>query len=68
MKDDYAFPRVTQLGQMAPGMELRDWFAGMVLQGQLSDNTTFFIPDEVAKEAYEYADAMMKVRNYKPEQ
>lgn len=35
MKDNYAFPRVTQLGPR-PGMELRDWFAGMALQGILA--------------------------------
>lgn len=36
MKDPFAFPRVTQLGERAPGMELQDWFAGMALQGLLS--------------------------------
>jgi hypothetical protein len=36
MRDYHVFPRVTQLGQQAPGMELRDWFAGMALQGIIS--------------------------------
>lgn len=38
------------------GMGLRDWFAGMAMQGLLAaDRANFF-----AKEAYEVADAMME--------
>lgn len=68
MKDDYVFPR-TSGG--APGMELRDWFAGMALSdiGTLSDEC--FKDDEearkmaklAAKAAYRYADAMIEHRN-----
>jgi hypothetical protein len=40
-------------------MELRDWFAGMVLQSACRDNS----PYDAARAAYEYADAMMEIRN-----
>jgi hypothetical protein len=43
-------------------MELRDWFAGMALNGRLSDGTCRSAP-LMAKEAYEYADAMIEQRN-----
>lgn len=67
MKDEFAFPRVTQLGQQAPGMELRDWFAGIALSGMLAnsarigDSTTG--PEDYANWAYETADAMISQRN-----
>ncbi len=45
------------------GMSLRDWFAGMALQGFLASgmpqNTA---PDSVAHDAYLIADAMIKYR------
>lgn len=51
--------RTPQDGWLQEGMDLRDWFAGMALQGFLaSDRRT---PD-VSKEAYRYADAMMEAR------
>lgn len=59
MKDTFAFPRVTQLGEKAPGMELRDWFAGLVLQAACEDNS----PWEAARLAYDYADRMIEHRN-----
>ena len=58
MKDKYVYPRQTGIG-MSPGMELRDWFAGMVLQSACRDNW----PQDAALSAYEYADAMMEIRN-----
>lgn len=58
MKDDYVFPRVTGFGQQAPGMELRDLFAAMVLQAACQENS----PWESARMAYEYADAMIEQR------
>ena len=68
MKDDYAFPRVTKLGEQAPGMELRDWFAGMALQGLIASSAhpnSTDIPDatKAATWSYEYADALLKKRN-----
>lgn len=66
MKDDFVFPRT---GSGAPGMELRDWFAGMALQGFVArmDDATFnaninsdweFLTDD----AYNVADSMLKSR------
>jgi hypothetical protein len=40
-------------------MELRDWFAGMVLQSSCRENGEW----EAARLAYEYADAMLEERN-----
>jgi len=55
MKDDFVFPRTTS---GAPGMELRDWFAGQVLKVSCEDNS----PWEAARIAYDYADRMMEQR------
>ena len=64
MKDKYAYPTISNTGPR-PGMELRDWFAGMALNGMLAqfmseshiesdlDNMLY------ARFAYEHADAMM---------
>ncbi len=47
------------------GMSLRDWFAGMALQGIIkSDDISYVV---VASEAYKYADAMLKARNKETE-
>lgn len=47
-----------------PGMSLRDWLAGMALQGILAaDSETQSIGfDAAATMAYEHADAMLKAR------
>ena len=42
------------------GMTLRDWFAGMVLQGLCAHQT--FPLAEVSTDAYEIADAMLVAR------
>ena len=57
---------------MAEGMDLRDWFAGLAMQGGIDlvphmatpkvDKT---VPQIIAEMAYEYADAMMKAREVK---
>ena len=45
------------------GMTLRDWFAGMALQGILAGTPDSICTiDEYANEAYQYADAMLEVR------
>ena len=45
------------------GMSLRDWFAGMALQGSLAGTPDSICTiDEYANEAYQYADAMLEVR------
>ena len=48
------------------GMSLRDWFAGMALQGELS-NPSFdaITPQEYASDAYNMADAMLAAREGK---
>jgi hypothetical protein len=58
MKDDHVYPRQTGIGP-TPGMELRDWFAGMVLQASCQENSEW----EAARLAYAYADAMIEQRN-----
>lgn len=40
-------------------MELRDWFAGMVLQAACQENSEW----EAARLSYAFADAMMEIRN-----
>lgn len=46
------------------GMTLRDWFAGMALAGICGDGTPgqHHFPDVTARDAYAYADAMLRVR------
>lgn len=58
MKDDYVYPRGN-----APGIELRDWFAGMAMQGFLAGRSGWVDYDRVALEAYAYADAMIEYRS-----
>lgn len=62
MKDDHVYPRQTDLGPR-PGMELRDWVAGMVLQGKLAGDRGPFPYTQAAEDAYAYADAMIEQRN-----
>lgn len=56
-----------ELANMRIGMSLRDWFAGMALQGIMSKQYMEKIPDGYppahrASEAYRYADAMLEER------
>ena len=53
--------------QAKPGMTLRDWFAGMAMQGILVENsegagTATFNWRQRAEAAYKAADAMLKAR------
>jgi len=53
-------------GQIIPpmvGMTLRDWFAGRALEVLLSQEGVPLDPVRIAKDAYEYADAMLTVRD-----
>ena len=58
---------------ISEGLDLRDWFAGLALQGILpdafqeapSDYPEGKLADTWAEMAYELADAMMKQRNKK---
>jgi hypothetical protein len=53
---------------MAEGMDLRDYFAGLALQGLVASGTyPTGIMFDTAKEAYQMADAMMKAREVKNE-
>ena len=58
MKDKYVYPHASHTGPR-PGMELRDWFAGMVLQAACQENSEW----EAARLSYAFADAMMEIRN-----
>lgn len=59
----------------ADGMDLRDYFAAKAMQGMLSltpeqlytafGNEPTTLKESVAKNAYNFADAMMKVREQK---
>jgi hypothetical protein len=62
-----AFPLNGYEGRIvATGMTLRDWFAGMALQGYIAghsgDNSVFPECGFAAKRCYDYADAMLKAR------
>lgn len=46
---------------------LRDWFAGMALQGMLSDAGRSLDWGSYADDAYAQADAMLKAREAKPD-
>lgn len=64
-----AFPNKDELGNMVPGMTLRDWFAGQALTGLTP--TDGYTPDhkdtqpmimDLAVNAYQIADAMIAAR------
>lgn len=68
-----AFPQVTiqtMLGQLtgaevtASGMSLRDYFAGLAMQGMFAGEVRVADPveDTMAQAAYRIADAMLKAR------
>jgi hypothetical protein len=54
--------------EIAAGMDLRDWFAGLALPTaikEVEDAESYNLSD-VAEIAYQYADAMMKARKEVP--
>ena len=44
------------------GMNLRDWMAGMAMQGLVADGVGSLMDEELADWAYRLADAMLKAR------
>ncbi len=62
-----AFPIVEPVDvsfSVSPGMSLRDWFAGMAMQGILREDVEQDLPDVVmARAAYSIADAMIAERD-----
>lgn len=69
-QDGYAFPRVETQNTVAaaPGMELRDWFAGQAVPAIVmrynpnDDGVILLDEDEIARAAYDIADAMVAER------
>ena len=65
IEDDPDFPGALQSVSYS-GMSLRDWFAGMALNGLLASyanpNAIGFPTTAVVQDAYEQADAMLKER------
>lgn len=62
----YGYDAVSRANDPENTQELRDWFAGMALQGLLafegSQNGEDFIIKRDVEHAYKYADAMLKAR------
>lgn len=58
-----AFPFATIDGHLCVGMTLRDYFAAQALSGMLGGAPGSHLrPDNAARVAYQYADAMVKER------
>lgn len=62
LKDSYAFPCQADAGQW--GMTIRDYFAAAALQGMLACPEESCEAVMISEEAYKYADAMLKARQY----
>lgn len=65
----FAFPFTEPpVGQVHPGMYLRDYFAGLAMQAFLTGHITYhgheshWPYDQMASEAFDVADAMLKAR------
>lgn len=63
-----AFPVVDNTNEVSSvGMSLRDWFAGMAIPGICKEfydhEDVLFTPHDIAREAYDIADAMLEMRN-----
>jgi len=58
-----AFPKTTN---QRNGMTLRDYFAAKAMQAYCSHSESiYWVPDEIAGDAYAMADAMLKARDAK---
>ena len=58
-----AFPHYGGAGWIGPGMTLRDYFAAKAMQASRSRNSGYASWGDLAKDAYEIADAMLAERN-----
>jgi len=64
-----AFPQLDLSKCQAPGMTLRDWFAGKAIAGILAHHEFDFAPiiaqavNHAAADAYRIADAMIEARS-----
>lgn len=72
-KDESAFPHQETNAQTATesisrGMPLRDYFAAKAIQGMLANPNREYDFNGAALDAYEWADALLKVRNPSPTQ
>jgi hypothetical protein len=64
-----AFPNHPDAAQLKHlGMDLRDWFAGLAMQGLVAYQGEDFDPIFTAEGAYGMADEMMKARDATNEQ
>ena len=68
-KTIYAFPLgIEDKSQDVRGMTLRDWFAGMALQGELANSDRAYAENDngdveyLGKRCYAFADAMLTER------
>jgi len=58
-----AFPHKVMSAEQGQGMDLRDYFAAKTVPSLVKTFENYVTtPDDVAKLAYQYADAMMKAR------
>jgi len=60
-----AFPQLAELGDIAystGGMTLRDYFAAKAMASAIASRR-YPMPEEIAVDAYEYADAMLRARD-----
>ena len=65
-----AFPHTTQWDGITPainyhGISMRDYFAAAALQGNIAHPEVTGNRDDIARDAYKYADAMLKAREAK---
>jgi len=52
-----------KVGGFARDMTLRDWYAGLAMQGRVANEATFVKWN--SQKSYEFADAMLKAREAK---
>ena len=63
-KADYEIGKgPVQIPHIFSGMSLRDWFAGQALAGLIHDGYGHVFTEDIANDAYSYADAMLAARN-----